>query len=192
MSLEIIEVTDSGSKDFPRLEEGTYPARIVRIIELGTQAKTNWQTGEQECYEDGTPIFQKKVWVDFELPTETIDIGGEAKPRWQGKEYTLSFHPKAALMAVVNSIGEKVTNLSQIVDKPLMIQIGSTSGGKAKVAGVSKIMKGLVVDPLVNTPIIFDIDDPDMDVLEKIPNFLKEKILPNLPAGDKINEDIPF
>ena len=63
--------------DYGRVEDGTYPARIVRIIDFGMQYATDWKTGEVKKYEDGNDVVQHRVWIDFEFPTETIEIDGE-------------------------------------------------------------------------------------------------------------------
>jgi hypothetical protein len=42
---------------------------------------------------------------------------------------------------------------------------------------------------LVNPPLVFDLDDPDMKVFEKLPKFLQEKIVSNLEfEGSKLQK----
>ena len=121
--------------DYGRVEDGTYPARVVRIIDFGLQYATDFKTGEVKKYDDGNDVIQHKVWIDFELPTETIDIDGVKKPRWYGKEYTVSSHEKAAIQALLKAADPdgkatmKGKNVVGLLGLPVMLTIGSTSTG---------------------------------------------------------------
>lgn len=170
-------------KDFGRIEDGAYPARIVQIIDLGLQVKTNWKTGEPETYEGSSdPIIQPKVWINFEFPTETIEIDGEDKPRWCGKEYTVSSHEKAGLMALLKAADPKMEhtakgrNLKGLLGLPVMVTIASTSSGKAKVGSVSGVPKGLQVDSLKNPEVFFDLDGEDVATFESLPKWMQDRI----------------
>ena len=165
--------------DFGRVEDGVYAARVVRIIDLGIQPDINFKTGEQYEWEDGNPKSTPKVWIDFELPTETINIDGEEKPRWYGRKFTVSNHEKAALTQLIKAT-KCGDDLTKVVDVPIMVQIGSTENGKAKIVGITPLPKGMVVPPLANEIKIFDIDNPDMDLARSLPDFLKEMISLNL------------
>lgn len=169
-------------KDFGRVEDGAYPARIVQIIDFGLQYETDWKTQEIKTYEDGNPQIKHKVWINFELPDETIEIDGVDKPRWYGKEYTVSAHEKSALAALLKAVDGKGTatdggrNVKGLLGLPAMLTIGSTSSGKAKVSAVSAVPKGMQVGALVNDEAFFDLDSDDVEGFEKIPNWMKTRI----------------
>jgi len=170
---------DFKGKDFERIGDGTYPARIVNVIDLG----------EQENTFEGETKIQDKVWIEFELPTETITIDGTDKPRWLGKEFTKSTNKNALLMKVLNALYtpkelEEVESFKDLVGKALLIEIGETAGGKDKWIGSSKLMKGMTVPELVNTPKYFDLENPDQEVFDSLPNFLQDKI--GLTKSDKV------
>ena len=171
MTLDISKYKTTGTKDFGRSEDGNYPARLAQVIELGLQPMEDYTTKEAK---DPKP----RCMLTFEFPTETIEVGGEEKPRWYGKEYTLSGHEMAALPKVVSALdpGGEETDLSKLLSRAVMVEIGTTSGGKAKVVNVSKLMKGLTVDQLVNDPVVFSLDNPDKKVFEKFPQWIREKI----------------
>ena len=167
---------------YPRIGEGTYPARIVRILDFGMQYATDFKTGEVKKYEDGNDVVQHKVWIDFELPTETIAIDGVDKPRWIGKEYTVSNHEKAALQALLKAAdpGGKATlkgrNVTGLLGLPLMITVGSTSTGKDKISNVSSLVKGMTVDALANPTLFFDLDSNDRKTFDSLPDWMKKRI----------------
>ena len=166
----------TGNKDFGRVGEGSYPARVVQIVDLGMQQQTDWQTGEDKTWDSGDLMVKPEVYIAFELPTETIEVNGEEKPRWLSKTYILSNHEKASLTGVMAAAGVKSTNVAELLDKPVGITVGTTSGGKDKVTAVAPVMKGMEVAALANPSVVFDLDSPDMTIFDKLPNFIKEKL----------------
>lgn len=168
--------------DYGRVEDGTYPARVVRIIDFGLQYATDFKTGEVKKYDDGNDVIQHKVWIDFELPTETIDIDGVKKPRWYGREYTMSSHEKAAIQALLKAADPdgkatmKGKNVVGLLGLPVMLTIGSTSTGKAKVAGITRLIKGMSVDPLANPTLFFDLDEATYKDFELLPEWMQKRI----------------
>lgn len=193
MALNFAEKTVTKKKEVSRVEDGAYPARIVQVIDFGKQIETDYKTGEPKVYEDsGQPVIKHKVWINFELPTETIELDGEQRPRWYGKEYTVSGHEKSALFALLKAIdpkGEHAShgrNVRGILGLPLMVTIGSTSSGKAKVAGVSAVPKGMHVEALANGETFFDLDGDDIDVFESLPKWMQDRIIDGIDF-DKTN-----
>jgi len=176
MALNLTTAPAKQATNFGRVEDGTYPARIVQIIDLGMQLQYDWQTQEQKFYDDGNPVVKPEVIITYEFPTETVEIKGETKPRWLGKTYTLSLHEKAALTNLLKVIGGGSTNVGDLLGKPAGVTVGSTSGGKAKIAAVNALMAGVVVPELVNPSVLFDADEPDMEALAKMPEWIRVKI----------------
>lgn len=164
-------------KDYGRIGEGTFPARIVQIIGLGRHENTNWQTGAVMLDDDGKPKPPtNKVMITYELPTETIEIDGEQKPRWTSKEYNLFFSDKAALAQVLNAAAEGSDDLEDALGKAVSLTIGTTSGGKDKVTAVTKLMKGVEVAELSQEAKIFNFDDPDIEVYNNLFDWQKKKM----------------
>lgn len=176
MSLSLNQ-SNANKKPVERIGEGTYPARLVQVLDLGKQVETDWQTGEVKTWDDGNTMLKPKVWLTFELPDETIDVDGEAKPRWISKEYNVSFHEKSALTQVVSALNDgKAKTLADLIGQPALVEIGTTRTGKDKLTSVSKVVKGMTVGELQNDPKFFDFDNPNRDIYDNLPNFLQEKI----------------
>jgi len=167
---------------YPRVGEGSFPSRVVGIVDLGMQLQTDWQTGEDREWDDGSPMLKPEVFIQFELPTETIEVDGEDKPRWLSKTYILSNHEKAALTGLMGATGVTDGDVTKVLDKPLQVSVGSTKTGNDKITGVVAMMKGVEVAPLINNPFVFDLDNPDMVVHDKLPPFIKEKLVGKIPA----------
>lgn len=166
MALNLSEAKKNDRPDYGRIDEGTYPARVVQIIDIGLQV---------EDYK-GEVKEKNKVFVTFEFPTETITIDDEEKPRWLSKEFVVSFHEKSALTALINAVPKELEYLSDLIGEAVMVGVGTTSSGKAKVTSVAKLMKGVNIPGLQNKSVAFDFDEPDMDVFHSLPEFLQTKI----------------
>ena len=172
----------SVKKDFGRVEDGAYPARIVQIIDFGQQIETDWKTGEPKTYDDGNLMVKPKVWINFEFPDETIEIDGVEKPRWYGKEYTVSTHEKSALAALLKAVdpkgefADKGRNVPGLLGLPAMVTIGSTSSGKAKISAVSGVPKGMQVAGLTNEEAFLDLDSDDTDAFFELPSWMQKRI----------------
>jgi hypothetical protein len=171
-----LSLTKKATKKFPPMETGVYPARIVQIIDLGRHKKINLKTGEVEVYPDGNEKIASEVRITYELPTETVEVDGEEKPRWLGKDYTVSTHEKSGMYKILQATDPTVNDLSKLLGMPLMVEVGLTSGGNNKITNVSKLMKGMEVPELVNPSTVFDIDTWQEDVFNTLPPFVKEKI----------------
>lgn len=189
--------TGSGKKSNGRIEDGTYGARIQGLVDLGLQ-KTEWKGETKENY---------KVFITFEFPTERVEVEGVSRPRWLSKEYTISTHEKSALYGLLKAADPdgKATNKGRhvkgLLGLPVMVEVGSTESGNAKVVNVIKPMKGMAVGELENPTTFFDLDKIDFKVWEKLPTWLQDKIkggvdfdasILSAAAIEDIQEDNPF
>jgi hypothetical protein len=174
--------TTSGGGDFELTPEGQYVARCYRIIDLGTQTSTG-AFGTKE---------QHKVMIAWELLDDPkMD---DNRPYTVSQWYTVSLHEKAKLRADLESWrGKKFTpeelegfDLGNVLGTYCMIQVVHSDDGKY--ANVQTIMayKGDKPKP-VNENVVFDIDNPDMDVFNSLSDNMKGKIMqsPEWQAGQK-------
>lgn len=161
--------------------KGTFPARCYQMIQIGTI--------KEEFKKDTKWI--SKVRIGFELPTE-LKIFDEEKgeqPFVISQEYSLSMSTKSKLKAMLESWrGEtfskeemKGFDITEMVGEPCLINIShkeSESGNMyAQITSVTPLVKGMEVPKLINDPVIVSFDQDDfIDELEKLPDFLREKI----------------
>lgn len=161
-----------GGKVLPVLEIDTYPARLVQVIGVGTHEQFDWQTKESQGK-------KPRVMLTFELPTETAEFDGEEKPRWISREYTISFNEMSTMFKIINAIDPKDEcdgDLAEMLGLPCTITIAHTKTGKAKIASVNALSKGMAVDELFNDTRSFDMDSPDMEVFKTLPDWIKDKV----------------
>lgn len=148
----------------------------------------------------------------------TVTYEGKTMPMTISKEYTLSMHEKASLRKDLGAWrGKQFTDeeaktfdIAKLVGVYCMVNVThSESNGKeyANVAGLSPLPGALKNSrPAgVHSHAIFEIENPDMGVFDKLPDFLKNKIREapewenahqvETVGGDSDNnqdDDIPF
>jgi hypothetical protein len=188
-----LTVKETGGSSYAPLEAGTYPARCVGVIDLGVQ------------HSDYTGKDSERVRIIWELPTETTEVDGVAKPRWMSKPYTASLHEKASLRKDLDSWrGKPFTpeelagfSLRNIVNAPCLLtivhQTGTNGNTYAKVGAISKIMKGMEVADLATDPIVFDMDDLNAeDVLTQLPEWMQDEVKASITWQERQKEILPF
>lgn len=175
-----INATSEGVKR-ELIPAGNYIARCYQMIEIGTV---------EEEYK-GDKKTMKKVRIGWELPTElrvfkeengeqplvisqeyTLSLGEKANLRkmlasWRGKDFT---EEQAKVFDITNLLG--VSCMLNIIHKP------SADGKKTNqsIAGVSPLAKGVTCPDQINENFLFEFDNFDPSVLEKLPDFIKLKI----------------
>lgn len=133
-------------KDKPKYElpdEGLYPARLARIIEIGDQT---------------TPYGVKtQVVLGFTVPSLKVMVNDEEKQQmlWTFP-INVTSNPDGKLMKYVKAIKADATHLNQMLGKPCMLEVTHTDPKPdgtqyANIAGITKPMAGL------------DIPEPDID-----------------------------
>ena len=170
------------------LEPGTYPARLVQVIDMGVQPSRPFKGQEKpprhRIYttyelshefmkdEDGNPDPTKPRWISedfafFNLEMTTaksteryiaLDPAGVCEGDW-GR--LLGIACQVTLTKEKRSKGDGNTNYISHVGGPINLQ-------------------GYVQPELVNPTKLFDLDQPDMDVFNALPEWLQKKIKGNL------------
>lgn len=198
MPLNANSVPTGGGFRQPPLEAGPYPARIVKVVDLGLQPQS--YMGEQK-----EPAY--KISVSYELLDEfMVDEDGNVqadKPRWISEEmplYSLQADRAKSTKRYLALDPQRVHNgdWSQLLNTPCTVTI-VTNPGKGKNEGrvfnnVGNVSPMRAKDaenapPLVNDPVFFDTDSPDVAVFNELPEFIKDKITSNLEfQGSKLQE----
>ncbi len=153
-------------------KEGTHVARVVGITDLGHQPPFEWQ-GQQidSAY---------KVEVTYELTNSFMEDG---RPFHVSEQMTNSDNSKATLTIRAAAIGANINQLESFLEKPCMVTVKYNPKGYANVKGqsaVGGVPDGMPVPALQNPTYLFDIDQPNMDIWDKMPEFKQKKILAGL------------
>lgn len=181
----MINATDAGGSSIPVIEAGTYPARCIQIVHIGT-VNDEYQ---------GKKMTPNKVRLAWELPTElyTFDEARGPEPRIISKEYTLSLGDRANLRKDLDAWrGKPFTeaelkgfDVSAVIGAPCQLSIGNGVGvasGKpyAKITAVAKVMKGVTVAEQILDSVVFMYDlapDKLIEVFKSVPNYVQDKIV---------------
>lgn len=197
MPLNSNELPKSGSPKQEPMDIGTYPARSVYMIDLGLQDGGEWQEKKKP------PV--NKIAIGYEFVDEFIkDEDGEAmegKPRWLTE--ILPFYSldadKANSTKRYMALDPKVVHkgaFGKLVDVPCNVTVThspnkKTGGVWENISGVSTMRdKDAKKCPaLVGEPFVFDFDEPDLEVFERIPPFIQKIIKEGLKFnGSKLYE----
>lgn len=170
----------------PLLDEGTYPIRLVQIIDLGRQTQRPYQ-GQAK-----PPV--QMIRLTYELLDEfCVDKDGnidEERPRWISED--IPFHnleaDKAKSTQRYLALDPKQVHegdWTELAAAPGLLTItNNESKGKTynNVGSLSAMRAKDVANApeLVNPVAIFVLDDPDLEVFNKLPQFVREKITSNL------------
>ena len=181
MNASTIKATSSGPKQ-ELIPRGMYRVRIAQVLDLGLQPRKAWKGVEK------TNVHQ--LWVTYELTTEFMKDGDgkaiEDKPRWIKERMNLfSLDQENATstkrMEGIDPEGELNGDWTQVGGRDCLLQIVHSKDKQyANIGSVSPSMAGVEIAPLQNEAKIFNLDEPDMDIYNGLPDFLKEIISGNL------------
>lgn len=189
---------ESGGSTFAQAPVGNHVARCIKLTDLGTQH------GEYQ----GVPNIRNQVLVTWELCNEMMPELG--KPFIVSNFYTNSLNEKATLRAHLESWrGRAFTedeaksfDLMNVLGKPCMVQIIHTEAGKARVASVGSMPKGISAPEPMNPPEAFWLDEWTAESYEKVPEGIRKIIeksdewrarsQPKPAAMDGMKDDIPW
>lgn len=168
------------------IEIGTYPARLVRVIDLGLQTRNPYAGQEKP------PAYQVDLTYEL-LDVFMVDKDGnedETKPRWVSETINLN-NPNADLATstkrakALDPDDDHDFDLAAMVGAPCMVTIVHKESRGKTYANVGNITTMRAKDAakapeLVNKPVVFDLDAPDMDVFKSFPQWIADKIKGNL------------
>lgn len=176
-----ITATNNGA---PRelIPAGNYIARCYQMIHIGTIEELIM--GEKKTL--------NKVRIGWELPMETRVFNPERgeQPCIISQEFTLSMNEKANLRKMLASWRgkdfteeeAKAFDITRLLGVPCFLNIihkPSKDGTKMyeNIAGVTPVPKGFDCPPQVNPLSVWDYDNPNMEILNNLPDFVKNKVM---------------
>lgn len=196
----------SGGGDYERPENGTYAARCIQVVELGTHDKT-WEGKTKQVEE---------LLIVWEL-SEKMEDGRPFVVNWRG---TNSLSEKANLYKMLTAWrGKSFTKaeldefmLGKLLDAPCMLSVVTEEGKNGKeytnVSSIMPLPKGMKAEERVNDLVDFGICDLGGEEWDKLYPWVqslieksaegKEFFGSSAPKGNKpkqaesIDDEIPF
>lgn len=190
MPLKSNQVPSNGNANRPDpLEPGTYPARVVQVVDLGLQKQRPYEGQEKD------PAYE--IRVTYELLDEFMldEDGNEdhTKPRWIGEDFKiLPLHSERAKSTArylaIDPSRKYDGEWDMVLGWPVMVKIVQKPNKKDpsivynNVDGLSSMRpkEAEKAPELVNPPKLFDLGNPDLEIFGSLPNFVQEKVKENL------------
>lgn len=189
MALNARNVPKAGGNKGPQqepMEAGSYPARVVQIIDLGVQPQPDFK-GEPKA-----PAHEIMLTYEF-LDEFCLDEDGneqEDKPRWLSETFALrnldsDLAKSTKRYYALDPDEVHGGDFTALIDTPCTVTIVNNVG-KGKNAGkiYNNIAAVAAMRPkdarnaaaLKNDPKVFVIDEPDVTIFKSLPQWLQEKI----------------
>ena len=172
-----MKIPQENTQHYENLPAGTYAARCIRFIDLGSHDQT---------YQGESKGKKRLVLLTFEVPSERMDDG---RPFSISKRYTWSMHEKSTLRKHLEAWrGQKFQpadfgtfDIRNVLNKECMLSVvewGDEQRGGTAIDSISKIIKGLEVAPAENDIVYFCLDPNEFDAatLDSLSDSLKETI----------------
>ena len=186
----------SNKKDYEPLEVGNYMSRLVQVIDLGLQTQRPYQGQEKP------PVHE--VMLTYELGTEFLkDDDGEDmldKPRWISESIPLhnltqDLAKSTKRIKAIDPKLEKGGDLSEMLGMPCTVTAthnpkkgkpGAKIEFYVNVGNVTPAMKGIPAPELVNPSKVFNLEEPDLEILGSLPEWVRDKIKSNLEFNGSV------
>ena len=209
--MAIIAEDTGGGRDFKKVPAGCHFAICNMVVDLGVQEATFKQQAKQ----------MHQVYLRWETPDERVTYEKDGTtvegPCSIGATYTLSLSEKANLRKVLeNWRGVPFTSqelrgfdITTVAGKCCQIMVQHKAVGDKTYANITGVM-GISKDQKERARkaqsevgvLIYSLDDPDPEVYERLPNWIKEKMENRIPSRtlatvvddhqDQFDDDIPF
>lgn len=172
------------------LEPGSYPARVVQIIDLGVQLQRPYKGEEKPPAHE--IMFTYELLDEF-CKDENGDID-EGKPRWLSETFPLrsleaDLAKSTKRYKVLDPNNAYDGDFTLLIEGPCLITVVNSEGsgkneGKVynNIGAVSRMRPRdeEKAPPLVNPTKVFVLDEPDLGVFLALPTWLQDKIKSNL------------
>lgn len=176
--------SSSGPRPDP-MDPGTYPGRLVSIIDLGIQPQV-YQGEEKSPKQEIMTTYE--FLDEFLKDEEGEDI--EDKPRWLSETFTLNSLDQDKAKSTqryyaLDPTEEHGGDWEMLLGSPAMITVVQNPGkgknaGKIfeKIANVSamRAKEASKAKPLVNETRFFDMSNPDVELFLSLPDWVQKKI----------------
>lgn len=188
----------SNSKPQEPIDPGSYPARLVQVIDLGLQPQK---------FEGEEKPPKNEITTTYELADEFMkdEEGNDIldKPRWVSETFTLnSLNSDRAKSTqryfALDSEAKYEGDWSKLLETPATVTIINKAGtGKNKGKVYNNIGSVSAMRPkdaarlpeLKNPAKFFDLDAPDVELFLSLPDFIQKKIREGLEFnGSKLDE----
>lgn len=172
-----MKIPQENTSNFENVPAGTYPARCYRFIDIGSHPQE---------FQGESKGNKRLILLSFEMTDEKMEDG---KPFTISKRYTWSMHEKSTLRKHLEAWrGAKFQpqdfgnfDIRNVIGTACILTIGEWSRDDksgTSIESITKIMKGMEVPEMENTPFYFSLepDEFDADNFDTLSDSMKETI----------------
>lgn len=168
-----MKVKDRAKPKLPPVEPGVYMAVCIGVIDLGEQ------------YSEMFKSYSNKVLFVWELPSETVEVDGEQKPRQLSKEFTISSSNKSNFRKFIESWNSKSYGDDEFLEFDIFDQVGkpcqlnvvlNETKEYSNVDNLMPIPRGFPAPQSDTERIYWDMDAWNDEAFGKLPEWIQEKI----------------
>lgn len=160
------------SVSVPPVDAGAHMAVLVGIVDLGKQ------------YQLQGKKYKPEVGLVFEIPSLTVEIDGEPKPRWIYSKYTQSLNEKAKILPIIKGLlgtePDDDFNIGTLLNTPCILTLNHYTGTDGVIRNgivtVGAIPNGFPVPQAVSEPFSYDVDAHNQDEFDRLPEWMRERI----------------
>lgn len=169
-------IVSSSGEGFKPIDEGTYVATCIRVIDLGTQVSSF----------QGADKLQRKVLIAWEVPEVRVEFDDKEGPALIMKRYTASLSDRANLRKDLEAWrGKRFTDdelkgfdLGNLLGHSCQIQVlHSPDGQYANIQTIMALPKGMPKPQPENPLIHFDLDDFKVGEFQMVSEKLQQTIM---------------
>ena len=176
----------------PKFDGKTVMGRIVKVIDYGHHTLIDYNTKQPR----GEP--EHRMAITVEIPSVRTE---DDRPAWLTKEISVKTKSvNAAFVKLLRELcpgkvhltdgkdnweGFTFVNIrgfdinTDLINKPVMVGTGMTSGGWNKITSISSVPDGIEVPPLENATLVYElnIENPDRENWNRLNNWEKSQIM---------------
>lgn len=169
-----MRLKDKARPSVPPIEAGVYFAVCTIVADLGDQ------------YSDKYKNVNRQLVLGFDIPSETVEIDGEQKPRQLSRRFTFSYTKKSNLFKTLSGwLG--ITSEDEIADfdlfelagKGCQVQVTVNENNKNNVNALLALPRG-VPAPVSSNPIVtYDVDEDGFDGQrwDALPEWIRNAVM---------------
>ena len=169
-----MRLKDKARPSIPPMEPGVYFAVCTIVADLGDQ------------YSEKYKNTNRQLVLGFDIPSETVEIDGEQKPRQLSRRFTFSYTKKSNLFKTLSGwLG--ITSEDEIADfdlfelagKGCQVQVTVNENNKNNVNALLALPRG-VPAPVSSNPIVtYDVDEDGFEGQrwDALPEWIRNAVM---------------
>lgn len=169
-----MRLKDKARPSIPPMEPGVYFAVCTIVADLGDQ------------YSEKFKNTNRQLVLGFDIPSETVEVDGEQKPRQLSRRFTFSYTKKSNLFKTLSGwLG--ITSEDEIADfdlfelagKGCQVQVTANENNKNNVNALLALPRGVPAPTSSNPIVTYDVDEDGFEGhrWDALPEWIRNAVM---------------